>query len=273
MKLDRDPLALTPEQMREIGYRAVDLLVDQLTDPAIPAMRRGDAEELRARLWRPASGRPARLGRAARADWPRRARADEPARPSRLLRVHPGLEHLRRARSATSSPARSTSTSARGCRRPARASSSWWCSSGSRSGSATRPRRPGILVSGGSAANITALACARESLLGPMSDSRRRLRRRPDALLGGPGRAAARLPTGPGARAARRDEPTACASMRWPARSRPMLQAGRAAPDRRRQRRRDEHRRGRSAGRARRPSAASEGCGSMSTPPTAASRR
>jgi hypothetical protein len=27
-----------------------------------------------------------------------------------------------------------------------------------------------VLVSGGSAANITALACARESLLGPMSD-------------------------------------------------------------------------------------------------------
>ena len=31
-------------------------------------------------------------------------------------------------------------------------------------------RRPGVLVSGGSAANMTALACAREALLGPMSD-------------------------------------------------------------------------------------------------------
>jgi glutamate/tyrosine decarboxylase-like PLP-dependent enzyme len=33
------------------------------------------------------------------------------------------------------------------------------------------PEAAGILVSGGSAANITALACARESLIGPMSDT------------------------------------------------------------------------------------------------------
>lgn len=50
MDLSRDPLGLTPEQMRELGYRTVDLLVDQLTDRSIPAMRRGDPGELRRRL-------------------------------------------------------------------------------------------------------------------------------------------------------------------------------------------------------------------------------
>lgn len=41
VELDRDPLGLSKEAMREIGYRTIDLLVEQLTDPDIPAMRRG----------------------------------------------------------------------------------------------------------------------------------------------------------------------------------------------------------------------------------------
>jgi hypothetical protein len=51
--LERDPLGLTSEQIRQLGYRTVDLLADQLTDSSIPAMRRGDPAELRARLARP----------------------------------------------------------------------------------------------------------------------------------------------------------------------------------------------------------------------------
>ena len=47
---DHDPLGMTPEQMRELGYRTVDLLVSQLADDSIPAMRRGAAGDLRARL-------------------------------------------------------------------------------------------------------------------------------------------------------------------------------------------------------------------------------
>jgi hypothetical protein len=35
-----DPLALSPEAMRALGYQAVDLLVERLSDPAIPALRR-----------------------------------------------------------------------------------------------------------------------------------------------------------------------------------------------------------------------------------------
>jgi hypothetical protein len=47
MDLHRGPLAVTPEQMREIGYQTVDLPVDQLTDISIAAMCRGDPNALR----------------------------------------------------------------------------------------------------------------------------------------------------------------------------------------------------------------------------------
>src|SRR5437763_27520 len=48
--------------MREIGYRTVDLLVEQLSDSSIPAMRRGDPAELRQRLSAPPPSAPR--------DWP-----------------------------------------------------------------------------------------------------------------------------------------------------------------------------------------------------------
>ena len=42
MPSDRDPLALDPEQMRELGYRVVDLLVDRERRglPALPRVSR-----------------------------------------------------------------------------------------------------------------------------------------------------------------------------------------------------------------------------------------
>ena len=84
---------------------------------------------------------------------------------------------------------------------PAVWSSSCW--TGSSAGSVIRRDARGSLVSGGSAANITALACARESLLGADERSRRRLHVRPGPLLDRARRAAARLPA-----------PTSCASCR-----------------------------------------------------------
>src|ERR1017187_5212774 len=39
--------------MRELGYRTIDLIVEQLNDPTIPAMRRGDPGTLRSRLGGP----------------------------------------------------------------------------------------------------------------------------------------------------------------------------------------------------------------------------
>lgn len=44
--MERDPLALTPAEMRKLGYRAVDLLVDWLGDPARPPIRRAERDEL-----------------------------------------------------------------------------------------------------------------------------------------------------------------------------------------------------------------------------------
>src|SRR4051812_21248205 len=44
--------------MRDIGYRTVDLLVEQLSDSSIPAMRRGAPAELRRCLSRPPPASP-----------------------------------------------------------------------------------------------------------------------------------------------------------------------------------------------------------------------
>ena len=100
-----------------------------------------------------------------------------------LLRLHPRQRHLaRRARRLHRERGEHLRGLA-GWRRPARARSSSRCSAGSRTGSATRRRRGGMLVSGGSAANMTALACAREALVGAMTRRPRRLRLRPGALV------------------------------------------------------------------------------------------
>ncbi len=58
MDLGPDPLALTKEQIRDLGYRAVDLLADQRTERSIPAMTRGDPAELRRRLDGPPPDQP-----------------------------------------------------------------------------------------------------------------------------------------------------------------------------------------------------------------------
>jgi hypothetical protein len=47
---DRDPLALTPTRMRELGYRTIDLLVDRLSDRGARAMRRASPARLADRI-------------------------------------------------------------------------------------------------------------------------------------------------------------------------------------------------------------------------------
>jgi aromatic-L-amino-acid/L-tryptophan decarboxylase len=167
--LDRDPLGSSKETMREIGYRTVDLLVDQLTDPEMPAMRRGSGEELRARLLARAPDRPrpwdellAQLER------------DVLTPMSRL--AHPGYFAF--------IPASSTFAGALGDLIGAALDidvGSWMSAAGPSQLELTvlewfkewigyPAEAAGVLVSGGSAANITALACARESLVGAGSD-------------------------------------------------------------------------------------------------------
>jgi glutamate/tyrosine decarboxylase-like PLP-dependent enzyme len=166
---DRDPLGSSKEAMRDIGYRTVDLLVDQLTDATIPAMRRASGAELRARLTAPASDQP-------RA-WDElldQLERDVLAPMSRL--AHPGYFAF--------IPASSTFAGALGDLIAAALDidvGSWMSAAGPsqlelvvldwfKSWVGYPPEAEGILVSGGSAANITALACARESLVGAGSD-------------------------------------------------------------------------------------------------------
>src|SRR4051794_30379877 len=155
--------------MREIGYQTVDLLVEQLTNPGIPAMRRGSGEELRRRLMAPAPEQPRpwdelldQLG------------TDVLEPMSRL--AHPGYFAF--------IPASSTFAGALGDLIASALDidvGSWMSAAGPsqlelvvldwfKRWIAYPTEAEGILVSGGSAANITALACARESLVGAGSD-------------------------------------------------------------------------------------------------------
>src|SRR3954466_15326769 len=155
--------------MRAIGYRTVDLLVDQLADPDIPAMRRGNGEDLRRRLMAPAS--------------------DEPRPWDELLDQleHDVLGPMSRLAPRgyfAFIPASSTFSGALGDLIAAALDidvGSWMSAAGPsqlelvvldwfKSWIGYPPEAEGILVSGGSAANITALACARESLVGAGSD-------------------------------------------------------------------------------------------------------
>jgi aromatic-L-amino-acid decarboxylase len=162
---DADPLSLSAVEMREIGYRTIDLLVSRLTDASTPAMRRGDPGELAERIG-----------------------TDIPSGPTAWAQLLETLdEHVLTFTSRLSHPgyfafipASSTFAGALGDL----ISSALDLDVGSWS-SAAGPSHlelvvldwfkqwigyptdaDGVLVSGGSAANLTALACAREHLGG-----------------------------------------------------------------------------------------------------------
>ena len=167
--LGRDPLALSAAQMRELGYRVVDLLAAQLTNPDIPALQRAAPGDLAARL-----GGPPPAGPRPWADLLGQVERDVLAPMSRL--AHPGYFAF--------IPASSTFPGALGDLIAAALdidAGSWISAAGPtqlelvvldwfKEWIGYPPGAAGVLVSGGSAANITALACARESLIGPMSE-------------------------------------------------------------------------------------------------------
>jgi aromatic-L-amino-acid/L-tryptophan decarboxylase len=164
-----DPLALDPESMRALGHRTVDALVDLMTDPATPCLTRASAAEMAERL--PSGPAP-----------------DEPHEWDELVDklsqdVFPYMSRLDHPRYFAYIPGSGTFPGALGDLMASALNldvGSWMQSAG--------PSRlelvvldwfkrwigypddaAGVLVSGGSAANMTALACARESLLGSMS--------------------------------------------------------------------------------------------------------
>jgi aromatic-L-amino-acid decarboxylase len=132
---ENSPLALDAEQMRALGYRTIDMLVDRLTADPGPVVRSGSPEELRARLSTP-----------------------PPEEPQAFDEILATLE-----RDVLPYVARISHDTC------------WWLGA---SGPTTielvvldwlrqwvgyPEGAAGVLVSGGSAANLTALACARET--------------------------------------------------------------------------------------------------------------
>ena len=161
------PLAMDTEAMRRAGYATVDALVARLADPeADPVLRRGQAADLRTRLSGPPPEQPtdyaAVLSRVLSDVLPHAARTD-----------HPG--YLAFVPSFTTWPAALAELTA--------AAANLYCGAWLESAGAAQVElevidwfrqwlglpagTAGVIVTGGSAANLTALLVAREAVGGP----------------------------------------------------------------------------------------------------------
>jgi glutamate/tyrosine decarboxylase-like PLP-dependent enzyme len=167
--LPGSPLALDAETMRRLGYRTVDMLVDRLLAPPGPVVRSATPQELRGRLSLPPPESPVGfdeiLDDLERHVLPNVARISHPG----YLAFIPGEGTWPGALGDLIASALNVDT----C---------WWL--GSSGPSALEllvldwfrewvgypEQAAGVLVSGGSAANLTALACAREARVGAMND-------------------------------------------------------------------------------------------------------
>jgi aromatic-L-amino-acid decarboxylase len=164
-----DPLELDPEQMRHMGYQVVDMLVDRMMALGDgPVLQTATRAEMEARLAEPAP----MLGR----DFAGLlARLDEDVLPyvghfdhPRFFGYIPGAGTWPAALGDLIAAA--TNIDAGAWREAAGPSQleltvlDWF-----RTWIGYPSEAAGVLVSGGSAANLTAIACAREALIGPMS--------------------------------------------------------------------------------------------------------
>jgi glutamate/tyrosine decarboxylase-like PLP-dependent enzyme len=161
-----DPLGLGREEMRALGYRTVDALVDWLSDESAPALRRGERDELAGRLGAVPEGS---FDEALRALF-------EDVLPYGSRSGHP--------RFFAYIPFAGTWPGALGDFVASAANvyaGSWQEGAGPtqleleildrfKQWIGYPPGAAGSLVSGGSLANLTALACAREALVGAMRD-------------------------------------------------------------------------------------------------------
>ena len=163
------PLALDPEAMRRMGYRTVDMLVDRLTGPPGPVVQALTPAQLRERLRTPppeqAGDFDEILAALERDVLPYVARLNHPG----YLAFIPGEGTWPGALGDLIASALNMDT----C---------WWLGSSGPSALELTVLEwfrewvgypegaAGVLVSGGSAANLTALACAREAKIGAMDD-------------------------------------------------------------------------------------------------------
>jgi len=166
---DGDPLGLDAEAMRAYGYRTVDMLVQRLTDPSIPPLQRASPAEMRERL----GGPPPTAGQDFDAIL---ERLDRDVLPFMSRGDHPGF--LAFIPFCGTWPGALGDFIASACNIYA---GSWMESAGPtqleldvlgwfKQWIGYPPDAGGVLVGGGSAANLTALACAREAIAGQMSD-------------------------------------------------------------------------------------------------------
>jgi glutamate/tyrosine decarboxylase-like PLP-dependent enzyme len=164
-----DPLGMDADAMRALGYRTVDMLVARLTDPTIPALRRATPAEMRARL----SGPPPQEGQDFEAIV---ERLERDVLPFMSRGDHPGFFAF--IPFCGTWPGALGDFVASACNVYA---GSWMESAGPtqlelevlswfKQWIGYPAQAGGILVGGGSAANLTALACARESIVGAMTD-------------------------------------------------------------------------------------------------------
>src|SRR5215831_4620364 len=165
------PLAMDVEAMRRAGYATVDALVARLADPgADPVLRRAGAAEMRARLGGPPPERAEDYGAVL-------ARVIDDVLPYASRTDHPG--YFAFIPSFTTWPAALAELTA--------AAANPYCGAWMEAAGATQielevidwfrmwlgmpASTAGVLVTGGSAANLTALLVAREAVGGPSDNS------------------------------------------------------------------------------------------------------
>jgi aromatic-L-amino-acid/L-tryptophan decarboxylase len=169
--MPEDPLSLDSETMRRLGYLTVDRLVERLSDPGGGrALTRASPEEMRARIGGPppVNGEP--FEQVVEQLWrdvlPYTSRCEHPRYFAFIPACGTWPGALGDFIAAALNPYVGAWMEAAGPSQVELEVMGWFADwIGFPAGSA------GILVSGGSAANMTALACAREARLGTMSDS------------------------------------------------------------------------------------------------------
>jgi aromatic-L-amino-acid decarboxylase len=168
--LNDDPLALDPETMRQLGYRTVDMLVARLSDRSTPPIRRATPAEMADRLHAPLAAGPESFEELL-------VQLERDVLPFMSWTSHPGFFAFIPGAGTWPGALGDFVASAlnvyAGCWMESAGPSTlelevlgWFKEWVGFPASAA-----GTLTTGGSAANMTALACARERLAGPMNDA------------------------------------------------------------------------------------------------------
>ena len=164
-------LAMDVEAMRRAGYATVDALVARLADPETdPVLRRADAADLRSRLGGPPPEQSgdygAVLARVLADVLPYGARSDHPGYLAFIPSFTTWPAALAELTAAAANPYCGAWLESAGAAQVELEVIDWF-----RSWLGLPPGTAGVLVTGGSAANLTALLVAREAAGGPSPDS------------------------------------------------------------------------------------------------------